>query len=108
MLTDVDPIDGKFFYIEVEVNPKDPGPFKGNEKQHAGAYATPEDARQDFSSVVLFVNNKFPGSTIIRKKNLPEDVEEAVDIVRIGEDSAVTVLSQIRISCIDHRGHTKH
>ena len=108
MLSDIDDIDGRFFYIEMDVNPKNPGPFKGLERQHAGAYHSPEEAMQDFSNIVLYVNNKFPGSQIIKKGNLPENVEQAVDIVRIENNSSVTVLSQIRISCIDHRGHTKH
>lgn len=102
---------GRYFFIEMEVNPNSqciPIMLKGSERQQAGAYIDPDDARRDFSSIVLFLTSSFPGSTIVRMRDLPDDIEEAVDIIKIGDNEEVTVLSHVRISCIDHRGHTKH
>lgn len=101
-------VPGRYFYIEFEANPEDPGPFKGQERQRAGAYATATDARRDFQNVVLFVSSKFPGSRALPIQDLPDDIEEAVDLVRVEGERVVKVLSHVRITCIDHRGQTKH
>lgn len=101
-------IPGRYFYIEFEANPDYPGPFRGQERQRAGAYSTVDEAKKDFANVVLFVNRKFPGSRVVHRYDLSEDIEEAVDLVQIEDNTPVRILSHVRITCVDHRGQTKH
>ena len=94
--------EGCFFFIEMEVNPKATMMF-GSSYQQLGAYVNPHKVHYDFTALVSFINGKFPGSYIVSKKDLSKDVAEAVEIL-----TPEMWISKIQVSCIDHRGETKH
>jgi len=102
MENDIDDESGCYFYIEMLVNPEATTMF-GLPYQQLGAYVNPDRVHYDFTKIVSFINDKFPGSVIIPKKDLSKDVAEAVEI-----KNSEMWISKIQVSCVDHRGETKH
>jgi hypothetical protein len=102
MENDFETEEGCFFFIEMEINPKATMMF-GTSYQQIGAYVNPEKVHYDFAKIVNFINGKFPGSSIVAKKDVCKEVPESVEI-----STPEMWISKIQISCIDHRGETKH
>lgn len=93
---------GCYFFIEMHVNPQATSMF-GSSYQQLGAYDNANKVYYDFAKIVNFINEKFPGSYIITKKDLSKDVTESVEIL-----TSEMWISKIHVSCVDHRGETKH
>jgi hypothetical protein len=92
---------GCFFFIEMHVNPNATMMF-GSSYQQLGAYDSVNKVYYDFAKIVNFINEKFPGSYIVNKK-VSKEVTESVEIL-----TSEMWISKIQVSCIDHRGETKH
>lgn len=100
-------IQGCYYFIELEINPKhavyDYGD-RAERNQKFGAYASPGKVHEDFFKIVTLVNSKFPGSYVVYGEDVENDVAETAVILDQDDDW----LSRVRISCVDHRNETKH